>query len=1283
MYWINGSGNWSDTSHWTSYPVNQFSDCLPQDIDNVIFNEDSFDGSDTVNVDINEVRCHTMNWSGTDQPVLKNTTGMLGVRIYGSLQFMPSMVNQYSSPFYFCDSLGGQTITSAGQKCNNDIYFTGKGGWILMDSLDVEGRIHFLQGNLNTNGSYMSCETFHSDSSYIRSLHLGTSQVKINGIYKGNSWSLNTDSLEFIGGESKIEIIAPAGTLYQYGGDTVKYHDVLFSATSGTAKLFTFNDTYGVFHNVIFKGNGSIFSSNTIDSLSFSIGCYYDLESGKRQTINDKIFSSGECDGPILLKASVNGSYAQLESTTDTILLDYTAIRDIHTYGTAVFLAQNSVDLGNNTGWDTIQLTAPGKLFWVGGAGDWNDQLHWSLTSGGTGGECIPTPYDTVIFDQNSFSAADQYSQVNLNNAFAHNMDWSEADNFPEFKGTNFSAYLRIYGTLRLNPQMKFTFPAYIWFESSDPDETILTEGIKFNNLNNNVYFDGIGGEWTLIDSLQLGNSITNQNCIYFVNGNLNTNSQYVDCFSFYSTQSTPRKLTLENSEIRVQNYWYVYGNNLILDENQSVIQVDSGRFIHHFGNYCPYHVVNFNHSFVNQELICRYADSVFFDTITFHSPDGKMYGSLGTVYGHNIRFEGIGQINDTIDAVPNIYIFDSLYFNSTGTIYGNDTIRNFVNFNSTGYIDGDGVYKNALFNDNGNIFGNNIFDTLTFTPTHSYQLGSEEIQTIVDSLSIMGNNCQSIILYASSDAQAIIYKDTGSVYGDFIEMSRIKATGGAVFDAGGFSIDVDNSNEGWLFHATPLNYSLGSDISILEGETVDICASNFNGNSTTTYQWTNCENGDILGTDSCIFDLEKGHYCLSVTYTEGGGCVKTDDIYVGCHLDLLFDTTHVSCNGFSDGSIEMQILVGLGPFDISWHHDGNFLSHEQNIYNLAAGDYIYTITDTEECMSMDTITIREPDILAMSYSAFPACYEILNGAIALDVTGGTEPYNYSWSNGSSEPDLTGIGPGLYGVTLTDDHQCPPISETIVVSELTEILITLNGTNLNCFHDGSGAVEVTELSGGTGNFVLYEWLKDATFYAGTSSIGDLMAGTYTLKVTDDYGCYGIKSINLSEPNEIVLTLTADSDIETQGSAYLQVTGGVPPYSFLWNTGAISQDISYLSGGNYCVTVTDAHSCSVSDSIWVEVHYKVFAPTAFSPNGDGLNDQFVFFDVGNDLKELDLTIFDRFGKKVFQTSDIKNCWNGKMHNSAEDCPVEVYTWYCKLLFTNGESWIYNGNVSLLR
>ena len=80
---------------------------------------------------------------------------------------------------------------------------------------------------------------------------------------------------------------------------------------------------------------------------------------------------------------------------------------------------------------------------------------------------------------------------INLNNAFAHDMDWSEANYYPEFKSAITSSYLRIYGSLKLNPDMNFTFPGYISFESSDPGETIITENIKFHNLNNDVFFDG------------------------------------------------------------------------------------------------------------------------------------------------------------------------------------------------------------------------------------------------------------------------------------------------------------------------------------------------------------------------------------------------------------------------------------------------------------------------------------------------------------------------------------------------------------------------------------------------------------------------------------------------------------------------------------------------------------------------------------------------------------------------------------------------------------------------
>lgn len=1284
MYWINGTGNWSDTSHWTSLPVSEYSDCVPQDIDNVFFNEDSFNGTGTVTVDVNEVRCCNMTWSGSDQPTLAGLSGVKGMKIFGSLQFMPSMVNSYNSPFYFSDTLGGRTITSAGQKFNHDLYFDGKqGGWSLMDSLEVTGKIHFLYGNLGTNSNFVSCQTFQSDSAFVRTLNIGNSEMKINGVFNGNSWSINNDSLVFYSGNSSIEIVPASGCMYHYGGDTIKYHNVKFTGITGIAKLNTFSDIYASFHHVDFKSNGNILGNNSFDTLAFSPGCFYDIASGKTQKIVHNIYPTGECNGPILLKSSTNGSTAQIQSLSDTIVLNYTAIRDIIATGNTYFIAQNSVDLGNNSGWDTIMVTAPGKLYWVGGAGNWNEQMHWSLTSGGPGGECIPTPYDTVIFDQNSFSATEQYSAINLNNAFAHNMDWSNANYTPEFAGDNTTAYLRIYGSLKLNPLMNFTFPAYIWFESSDPNETIITEGIKFHNVNNNVYFDGIGGDWTLIDSLQLGNSISNQNCIYLNNGELNSNDQYVDCFSFYSTQPTVRKLSMGESEFRIQNVWQIHGINLDLEINQSTIQIDSGRFYHYYGNYFPYHVVNFNHHSVSQEFYTRFADSVLFDTVNFYNPCGKMYGTSGTVMGHRVDFNFVGQINDTISANPNIYVIDSLFFGSEGKIYGNDTVRNFVRFNSTGTIDGDGVYKNAHFIENGNIFGNNLFDTLVFSPSFSYQLGSLDIQTITDSMSIMGNNCQSIILYASENQHAVVYKDTGSIYGDFIEMTSIKASGNAVFDAGDFSIDVNNSNIGWIFSDTSLNYSLGSDISILEGETVDICAENFNGNSTTTYEWTDCETGEILSTDSCIFGLSKGHYCLSVFYTEGGGCVKTDDIYVGCHLDLLFDTTHVSCKGYSDGSIEMQIVVGLGPFEITWQRNDTLVSTNQNINNLIAGDYIYTITDTEECMSTDTISIHEPDSLAMDYITSPACYQVLNGLISIDVSGGTEPYQYEWSNGSSEPQLEGIGPGMYGITVTDDHLCPPINKSISVSELPELTIELAGTDLGCFQDGTGAVTIDQIDGGSGNYAIFEWLKDMTFYAYTEEISDLMVGSYVLRVTDDNGCTGIAGINISEPSEIELTLTGASNIETQGSAFLDVTGGVPPYSYLWSTGSTSEDITYLSGGTYTVTVTDDHSCSVTDSIFVEVHYKIFAPTAFSPNGDNYNDEFVIFEVGNDLKEIDMAVFDRFGKKVFETTNIKNYWNGRVNNSGKDCPAEVYTWFAKLIFNNGESLVYTGNVSLLK
>ncbi len=1284
MYWINSTGYWSDTTHWTSSQGGEDADCVPVDYDNIFFNNASFDGTDSVKVDLKNLSCNNMTWAGSFTPVFMSIIPTPTLAIFGSLEFMETMNNKFIGPVFFADTLGGQTIKTGNRLFNKEITFIGdKGGWTIYDSLKVEGKIIYYFGDLNTNDNYVSCHGFCSDSAFIRKLSLGESKIDIQQSLSPNAWSLNNENLEFDGDESFIEVIASNSSFYNYGGDSLIFNNVLFTSIIGTARLNTMSDTYAKFHRVTFNSNGSIISSNTFDTLSFTPGNYYDLSPGSTQKINYEIFPTGICEGPILIKSSSNGVQANIYKLNDTIRVQNTAIRDIKAMGSAYFIAENSVDLGNNNGWDTLLVSAPGKLYWVGGAGEWNNKDHWSLTSGGPGGECIPTPYDTVIFDQNSFSAIEQYCNVNLNNVFAHDMNWTEAIYYPEFKSGINSAYLRIYGSLKLNPDMNFTFPAYISFESSDTGETIITENIKFHNLNNDVFFDGIGGEWTLQDSLSLGYALENRNKIYYMNGDLKTNDKFVDCFGFNSTLPSIRNFSPDSSDIHVNYDWVVNGTNLNLIENTARIEIDSGYFSHYNGNYFPYHVVHFNAVNNAQYLSSDNADSLMFDEVIFNGKDGRMYGVNGTAFCKFAEFKGLGLVNQTANANVNVYVFDTLLFNSVGTINGNDTVRNYVEFDSIGNITGSGLYRNAYFFNDGNIIGDNRFDTLTFNPPYTYRLGSSDEQVITDQFNIVGNNCEFIKLMATGAEQANVYKETGAVYGDFIEMTKITASGGALFDAGRFSVDVNNSNVGWVFYDPALNYTLGPDTSFLEGEVIYLCASNFNGNSTTTYEWTNCGTGEFLSADSCIAIDETGNYCLTVFYDEGPGCIKQDAIHAGCHLGLQVDTTHASCNGFNNGAIELQIETGMEPIEVSWFLNGSLYGNTLNIYDLNAGDYYYTMEDAEGCTSDDTIQIKEPMPMALEFTVKESCFESNNGSITLAVTGGTQPYTYSWSNGNSLPEQSNLPPANYVISISDFNACPSIVETITVIELEKVDFQLDGSDLLCYQDGSGSIEMLNLTGGTGNYTTVEWLKDGTYYTDEFNLDTLQIGNYSVTVIDDIGCFGTSGLVISEPPPITIEMTGTNGITNFGYIDVTTSGGTSPYSFLWNTGAITEDVDPLGGGIYLIEVTDDNLCKATDSIFIEVHYQVYAPTAFSPNGDEDNPVFEIRGIGTDLREYDLRIYNRYGQQVFHTTDPKVHWNGKLNNTGPELPVEVYTWVVDLSYFGGTSVVDMGNVSLLR
>ena len=365
----------------------------------------------------------------------------------------------------------------------------------------------------------------------------------LNVTFKGGYYSASASGCNILG---KL-LFESSG---QYSGNQNYVHEVEFCLTGGfnasntevDNALFKSHGSFGgsnnVAHNVVFKGPGSIFSNdnqafgevvfeddgslsgnNTYDTLTFSPGKIYRLQNGATQTINTGgLFNSSStgCDNFITILATQSGGgQAKFYKTGPDVDLEYVTVMDIAVEGGATFNAINGVDLGNNMGW-TFMPIASRDLYWVGGKGEWMDKNHWSSSSGGPGGECIPTAYDDVFFDANSGFSPDDTVTLNQSIAYCRDMDWTGVANTPVMRNLSGGENLNVYGSLTFVPGMINYFYGEYHFRAMDPGHTISCGG---QLLRGAVYFEGIGGEWTLQDEFETGSSV------YHYNGTLRTNN--------------------------------------------------------------------------------------------------------------------------------------------------------------------------------------------------------------------------------------------------------------------------------------------------------------------------------------------------------------------------------------------------------------------------------------------------------------------------------------------------------------------------------------------------------------------------------------------------------------------------------------------------------------------------------------------------------------------------------------------------------------------------------------
>ena len=355
-------------------------------------------------------------------------------------------------------------------------------------------------------------------------------------------------------------------------------------------------------------------------------------------------------------------------------------------------------------------------------------------------------------------------------------------------------------------------------------------------------------------------------------------------------------------------------------------------------------------------------------------------------------------------------------------------------------------------------------------------------------------------------------------------------------------------------------------------------------------FAWSNS------GNSATINGLIAGSY--TVTITDANGCSTTRSVVVAnncapCAISSTASSNNASCNGLCNGSTTVTPSGGTAPYSYVWGDGANTGTRS----GLCAGVYDVTVIDASACSATQSITITEPTALGASATASSTPCVANSGTTTATATGGTSPYSFVWSNGSSTATNSGLAAGAYSVTVTDANGCSTTANATVNTIPTAATASATGTNPNCATATDGAASLS-LSGGTAPFS-FLWNNGAT----TQNISAIGAGNYSVTVTDANGCISTATATLTDPTAITVTATGSNPncpTATDGAINLSFTGGTAPFSFLWSNGATTQNISAIAAGSYSVTITDANACASTTSTTLN------DPTTLVANGVGTN-----------------------------------------------------------------------------
>ncbi|MBI4647678.1 MAG: T9SS type A sorting domain-containing protein [Bacteroidia bacterium] len=340
------------------------------------------------------------------------------------------------------------------------------------------------------------------------------------------------------------------------------------------------------------------------------------------------------------------------------------------------------------------------------------------------------------------------------------------------------------------------------------------------------------------------------------------------------------------------------------------------------------------------------------------------------------------------------------------------------------------------------------------------------------------------------------------------------------------------------------------------------------------SFLWSNGATSEDLN------NIPAGNY--NVTITDNNGCTHIDYTDIYDPAPSYFSQSHFNATcGNSDGMATAgPVAKSQQVYTYLWSNGAT----TDTIWNIPAGIYHVTITDSSGCSDVITADVSEdtgPSVYILSLSDV-SCFAMCNGEVQLQASGGAPPYSYIWSDGATNDSRSSLCPGKYFATVTDSLLCIGVI-TVEIHEPESLSVSFYVDEPECYNINNGAITAIPVGGSCPYY--YQWNNGDT----SASLSGLSPGTYAVIITDINNCTAVDSVQITAPPllmAIIMATNVTCYSGNDGSATVAASGGTPPYTYLWNTGASTDALQGVSAGIYYFTITDAHGCNLAENISV-------------------------------------------------------------------------------------------------